>query len=370
MDKLDINRTKKEAIVRISNALNIDELESLRVEYLGRKQGKVNAILRSLKDMAESEKKEIGPLAQAAKKEVEDAIEFRVRAFAENKKKSAVDITLPAKRLTRGHLHLLTQTENEIKKIFSSLNFSIVEGPEVEDEYYNFDALNIPEDHPAREMWDTFWLKEATRDKRPSSAEGYGGRGKRKGVGKLLRTHTSPMQVRYMETHEPPFQIIVPGRCFRHEATDASHEINFYHLEGLMVGKDVSLANFKFIIEEFLKRFFAGKKVEFRYRPSYFPFVEPGLEVDIRSTGGERRVTYLRQGYGKARQETRSEGKWMELLGAGMVHPHVFEAAHYNPRDWQGFAFGIGIDRLAMVKYGVPDIRMFYSSDLRFIRQF
>jgi len=370
MDKLDINKTKKEAIVRISNALNIDELESLRVEYLGRKQGKVNAILRSLKDMAESEKKEIGPLAQAAKKEVEDAIEFRVRAFAENKKKSAVDITLPAKRLTRGHLHLLTQTENEIKKIFSSLNFSIVEGPEVEDEYYNFDALNIPEDHPAREMWDTFWLKEAIRDKRPSSAEGYGGRGKRKGVRKLLRTHTSPMQVRYMETHEPPFQIIVPGRCFRYEATDASHEINFYQFEGLMVGKDVSLANLKFIIEEFLKRFFAGKKVEFRYRPSYFPFVEPGLEVDIRLTGGGRRATCLRQGYGKARQETRSEGKWMELLGAGMVHPHVFEAAHYNPRDWQGFAFGMGIDRLAMVKYGVPDIRMFYSSDLRLIRQF
>jgi phenylalanyl-tRNA synthetase alpha chain len=368
--KEDISKIEEEAISRISRTSNPAELESLRVEYLGRKQGKINAVLRSLKDMKEGEKKTIGPLIQAAKTKVEAVLGKREKEFALAEKKSAVDITLPAKRLTRGHLHLLTQTENEIKKIFSSLNFSIVEGPEVEDEYYNFDALNIPEDHPAREMWDTFWLKGATSDKRPSSAEGYGGRGKRKGVRKLLRTHTSPMQVRYMETHEPPFQIIVPGRCFRYEATDASHEINFYQFEGLMVGKDVSLANLKFIIEEFLKRFFAGKKVEFRYRPSYFPFVEPGLEVDIRLTGGGRRATCLRQGYGKARQETRSEGKWMELLGAGMVHPHVFEAAHYNPRDWQGFAFGMGIDRLAMVKYGVPDIRMFYSSDLRLIRQF
>ncbi len=356
--KEDISKIEEEAISRISRTSNPAELESLRVEYLGRKQGKINAVLRSLKDMKEGEKKTIGPLIQAAKTKVEAVLEKKEKEFALAERKGEIDITLPSKRLTRGHLHPLTQTENEIKKIFSSLNFSIVEGPEVENEYYNFDALNIPEDHPAREMWDTFWLKEATNDKRQTTKR------------KLLRTHTSPMQVRYMETHEPPFQIIVPGRCFRYEATDASHEINFYQFEGLMVGKDISLANLKFVIEKFLKRFFTGKKVEFRYRPSYFPFVEPGLEVDIRLTGGGRRATCLRQGYGKARQETRSEGKWMELLGAGMVHPHVFEAAHYNPRDWQGFAFGIGIDRLAMVKYGVPDIRMFYSSDLRFIRQF
>lgn len=166
-----------------------------------------------------------------------------------------------------------------------------------------------------------------------------------------MRTHTSPVQIRYMEAHKPPFQIIVPGRVFRYEATDASHEINFYQLEGLMVGKSVSLANFKFVIEEFFHRFFAGKKIEIRYRPSYFPFVEPGLEVDIKL-----------------------KGKWLEVMGAGMVHPHVFEAAHYNPSPptggWQGFAFGVGIDRLAMIKYNIPDVRLFYSGDLRFIKQF
>ena len=161
-----------------------------------------------------------------------------------------------------------------------------------------------------------------------------------------MRTHTSPVQVRYMEKHEPPFQIIVPGRVFRYEATDASHEINFYQVEGLMVGKDVSLSNFKFIIEHFLKRMF-GPGAKARYRPSYFPFVEPGLEIDV----------WYR-------------GAWLEIMGAGMVHPRVFEYAHYNPHDWQGFAFGVGLDRIAMIKYGIPDIRMFYSGDLRLVNQF
>jgi len=168
----------------------------------------------------------------------------------------------------------------------------------------------------------------------------------------LLRTHTSPMQIRYMEMHKPPFQIIVPGRVFRYEATDSSHEVNFYQVEGLMVGKDISMANFKYVIEAFFKKFFPGKGgkegIEFRYRPSYFPFVEPGIEVDIRL----------------------EQGKWLEVMGAGMVHPKVFEYAHYNPRDLQGFAFGMGLDRLAMIKYKVPDIRLFYSGDLRFIKQF
>jgi len=163
----------------------------------------------------------------------------------------------------------------------------------------------------------------------------------------LMRTHTSPMQVRYMEKNKPPFQVIVPGRVSRYEATDQTHNIHFLNIEGLMVGKDVTLANFKFVIEEFFHKFFAGKKIEFRYRPSYFPFVEPGVEVDIKL-----------------------KGKWLEVMGAGMVHPRVFEYAHYNPRDWQGFAFGMGAERLAMIKYNIPDIRLFYSGDLRFIRQF
>jgi phenylalanyl-tRNA synthetase alpha chain len=219
----------------------------------------------------------------------------------------------------------------DVAKIFEGMNFSVVTGPEAETEYYNFDALNIPANHPAREMWDTFWLKPGKADKQKM----------------LLRTHTSPMQMRFMEKAKPPFQIVVPGRVFRYEATDMSHEVNFYQLEGLMVGKDITLANFKFIVEEFLKKFFAGQKIEFRFRPSYFPFVEPGVEVDIKL-----------------------KGKWLEIMGAGMVHPRVFEYARYNPKDWQGFAFGVGLDRLAMIKYGVPDIRLFYSGDLRFLKQF
>jgi len=206
------------------------------------------------------------------------------------------------------------------------MNFSVVSGPEIETEYYNFDALNIPANHPARDMWDTLWLKNSKL---------------------LLRTHTSPVQIRYMEVHQPPFQIIVPGRVFRYEATDASHEINFYQVEGLMIGPNVTLANFKFIVEEFFRKLY-GPKVQFRFRPSYFPFVEPGLEVDIKLTGD----------------------KWLEVMGAGMVHRNVFDAVHYNPEQVQGFAFGMGLDRLAMIKYNIPDIRLFYSGDLRFIRQF
>jgi phenylalanyl-tRNA synthetase alpha chain len=333
MEKEDISKIEQEALQRISRVSRAAELEGLRIEYLGRKQGKITGLLRAIKDLSEKEKRTVAPLIQRAKVRIDSALAEKEKS--EPGGKDRVDVTLPGKRLEKGHLHPLTRTEDEIRKIFSSFNFNVIEGPEVETEYYNFDALNIPESHPAREMWDTFWLKQTAK-------------GKEKGERKLLRTHTSPMQVRYMESHQPPFQIIVPGRCFRYEATDASHEINFYQFEGLMVGREVSLANLKFVIEEFLKKFFRGKKIEFRYRPSYFPFVEPGLEIDIRLAGG----------------------KWMELLGAGMVHPHVFEAAHYNPRDWQGFAFGVGIDRLAMTKYGIPDIRMLYSGDLRLVRQF
>ena len=220
------------------------------------------------------------------------------------------------------------------------MNFSVIEGPEIETEYYNFDAFNIPPAHPAREASDTFWLKEPKNLKLKAKSEKL-----------LLRTHTSPMQIRYMEAHQPPFQIIVPGRVYRYEATDATHETNFYQLEGLMVGKDVSLANFKFVVEGFFKKFFRGRKIDFRFVPSYYPFVEPGLDVEIKFDTGKR-------------------GEWLEVMGSGMVHPNVFEEAHYNPRDWQGFAFGIGIDRLMMIKYKVPNMRLSYTGDLRFIEQF
>jgi phenylalanyl-tRNA synthetase alpha chain len=289
--------------------------------------------LRSLKDLSLEQRKIIGPKAQQLKQELDKLISLKKEDLEKRNLIPKIDLTKPGKRLKLGHLHPLTLVEQKMRQIFSGMNFSVVDGPELENEYYNFDALNFPPNHPAREMQDTFWIKQ---EKTSNSKQNF-----------LLRTHTSPVQVRFMEKYNPPFQIIVPGKVFRNEAIDAGHEINFYQLEGLVVGKNINLANFKFIIEEFFNKFFKGEKIEFRYRPSYFPFVEPGLEVIIKY-----------------------QGRWFEIAGAGMVHKHVFEYAHYNPKEFQGFAFGMGIDRLAMIKYKIPDIRLFYSGDLRFINQF
>jgi phenylalanyl-tRNA synthetase alpha chain len=226
----------------------------------------------------------------------------------------------------KGHLHPITLTIRSIYAIFKEMGFDVALGPELETEFYNFDALNVPADHPARDMQDTFWIKSKER--------------------KVLRTHTSPVQIRYMESHEPPFRIIVPGKVFRNEATDATHEAQFYQIEGLYVDKNVSLAQLKGALEYFYKRFF-GSNVELRFRPSFFPFVEPGVEVDIFYNG-----------------------KWLEVMGAGLVHPDVLKAAGLDPTEWQGFAFGGGIERLAMIKHGFTDVRMLFNADLRVINQF
>ncbi len=331
---MDIESLRKRALDEAEGIEDIKQLEFFRVKYLGRK-GELTDILRSLKGLSLNERKNLGQAANKLRRELEEVVEFKHKELSAEGKDEFIDITRPGKKVAVGHLHPLTKIEDEIKEIFTSLNFSIVEGPELESEYYNFDALNIPPSHPARDMWDTFWIKSKIKNQKSKL---------------LMRTHTSPMQIRYMETHKPPFQIIVPGRVFRYEATDASHEINFYQLEGLMVGENISLANFKFVIEAFFKRLFK-EKIEFRFRPSYFPFVEPAVEVDIKFA-------------------TKGRGEWLEVMGAGMVHPRVFEAAHLNPRDLQGFAFGVGIERLAMIKYKIPDIRMFYTGDLKFINQF
>ena len=244
----------------------------------------------------------------------------------------------------QGHPHPLTLIIEQICSIFTSMGFEIVLGPEVESEYYNFDALNIPADHLARDLWDTFWLE-------PRSSK------------KLLRTHTSPVQIRYMEKHKPPLRIIIPGKTFRYEATDATHEAQFYQVEGLMVDRGTSLAHLKAIMEIFLKELF-GKKVNIRLRPGYFPFVEPGVEVDMScfkcgSASSPLKGCFLCGSTG-----------WVEIIGAVMVHPKVLENGGINPRRWQGFAFGVGVDRLAMLKYGIDDIRVFYTGDLRFVTQF
>lgn len=321
---MDLPQLRNKALREIQEASDIRCLEEVKIKYLGRQAGELTQILRSLGGLPLEERRRIGPLANQIKQELEAAISEKLKNLRREEQRNKIDLTAPGKRTKTGHLHPLTQIEQETREIFTGLNFSVVEGPEIESGYYNFDALNIPPDHPARDLWDTFWLKD----------------------GRLMRTQTSPVQIRYMEKHQPPFQIIVPGRVFRYEATDASHEINFHQVEGLMVGKDVSLANFKYIITEFFRRLFK-KEIPVRLRPSFFPFVEPGLEVDIKL--GDF---------------------WLEVMGAGMVHPKVFEAARYNPEEWQGFAFGVGVERLAMIKYKIPDIRLFYSGDLRFVRQF
>lgn len=338
MNASGLDNLKKQALKSIRAAKDERALEELRIKFLGRKDGELTKILRSLKDLSLEQKQLVGPKANAFKEEIEKLLDKRLKEFKTQSLnfKSDVDVTMPGKKVSVGHLHILTQVEKQIREIFKAMNFSVIEGPEVETDYYNFDALNIPKDHPARDMWDTFWLRSNQKNEK----------GKMKNEKLLLRTHTSPVQIRYMEQHKPPFQIIVPGRVFRFEATDASHEINFYQVEGLMVGRDVSLVNFKFVIREFFQRLF-NKDIKIRFRPSYFPFVEPGLEVDVEW-----------------------KGRWLEIMGAGMVHPRVFEAAHYNPRDLQGFAFGLGLERVAMIKYNIPDIRLFYSGDLRFIKQF
>lgn len=236
----------------------------------------------------------------------------------------------------KGHQHPLTQMIAEINQIFFELGFSFAEGPEAETEYYNFDQLNVPKDHPSRDMQDTFWFKnkDVTEPK-------------------VLRTHTSPVQARYMEANEPPIRIIVPGKVFRNETTDATHEAQFYQLEGLMVDKGVHLGHLKGTLEYFFSKFFSGK-TEVRFRPSFFPFVEPGVEVDMKLLEGDSKLA----------------GKWIEVMGAGMVHPNVLEACQINPKEYSGFAFGMGIDRLGVMKYGVEDVRDYYSGDLRFVNQF
>ena len=325
---MNIAELKKIAFSEIEKAKNPEDLEKARKTYLGRK-GELTAVLRSLAERPAEEKIRVGKEANRLKSELEALFESKKTAFekellAAAAKKERIDITAPGKKVSRGSSHPLSRLRKEAEDIFGSLGFEIIEGPEVETEYYNFDALNIPAEHPAREMWDTFWL----------------------GKKFLMRTHTSPVQIRYMEKHNPPFRIIAPGRVFRHEATDASHEIQFNQLEGLMVGKDVSLADLKGILEQFLRRLM-WEKIQIRFKPSYFPFVEPGVEVDMLWNG-----------------------RWLEMLGAGMVHPNVLRAGGLNPNEWQGFAFGVGIDRLAMLKYKIDDIRLFYSGDLRFLRQF
>lgn len=333
-----INILKEKALAAVNKASDSANLQKIRLEYLGRK-GELTGLVKELPNLSPELKAHAGRWLNDLRNILSELIgkkehELKDKNTKETLKKEGIDVTMPGRALSLGHLHPLTQVERKIEDIFKSMGFSIVFGPEIESEYYNFDALNIPKDHPARDLKDTFWLKD------------FGSQDPKKNI--LLRTETSAIQVRHMEKNNPPFRIIGPGRVYRREATDASHEFQFHQIEGLMVGKDISLVNLKAVIEEFIKKLFSKQKIQVRIRPGYFPFVEPGIEVDIKIGGS----------------------KWLEVMGAGMVHQNVFKSAKYVPGEWQGFAFAFGLERLAMLYYGINDIRLFHSGDFRFLKQF
>ncbi len=354
MLKEKIVKIKEEAQAEVENAKTVEDVLQLEIQFLGRKSEFVG-ILRQLKDVSPEEKKEVGQLANAVKVEIQTLLNQKKKNLASTFDAEAekIDVTVPAVKLRKGHLHPLTQIQNEIEDIFTSMGFEIADGPEVEDEFHNFDALNIPKEHPARDMQDTFWLKSqsVTDDKRNDTDKNTNER-------ILLRTHTSNVQIRYMEKHQPPFRIIAPGRIYRNEALDAAHEHTFHQFEALVVGDDINVGNFKFVAQEFFSKFFK-KEIQVRIRPSYFPFTEPSFEFDISCTvcGG------------KGCSACKNAG-WLEIGGAGMVNQNVFVAAGYPRNKYQGFAWGFGLERLAMMKYKIDDIRHFHSGDLRFIKQF
>ena len=334
-------------------------LEALRVKYLGRK-GAVTEVFKKMALLTQAEKPAIGVLINALKDTITKALDQKLgQASQVEEVKDRVDVSLPGLGRRPGRIHPITQTIDQIACVFLSLGFKIVEGPEIETEHYNFETLNIPLEHPSRDAFDTFYLKGASGQKPGAREEKY-----------LLRSHTSPVQARFMEKNKPPFSIIVPGKVYRPDATDASHSFMFHQIEGLVVGKDIKFSDLKGILELFAKQLF-GKSTKMRFRPSFFPFTEPSAEVDIscilcanekkepRTTEHEKRKCGLCGGRG-----------WLEILGAGMVNPKVFKNVGYDPEKVTGFAFGMGVERIAILKYGIDDIRLFFENDIRFLEQF
>lgn len=328
------------ALSRILAARSPQELEPVRIEVLGRK-GSLAQISKEMGRIGPEDRARIGKLLNAAKSKLEEALEARQQQFAAETMRARLDaewldLTLPAPGPPAGHLHPITQIQTEIEELFTSLGFTVLDGPEVETEYHNFDALNIPADHPARDMQDTFWLTD----------------------GNVLRTHTSPVQVRGMERLGPPLRMIAPGRAFRNENVDASHEHTFYQLEGMMVDREVSVGNLIYFMKTLLSAIFK-RDVTVRLRPGYFPFVEPAFELDIQCL--------ICRGSGCP---VCKQSGWVELLPCGLVNPNVLRMSNIDPEEWNGFAFGLGLTRLAMMRYGIDDIRLLQGGDLRFLQQF
>jgi phenylalanyl-tRNA synthetase alpha chain len=336
-----LDALEAEAARAMDAARDHDALEEARVRWLGRKS-ELTQILRGLKDLTPAERSSVGARANHLRESLErryDEIRARLEGDgAGNGTASGNDLTLPGRAIPRGHAHLISQVLAEVREIFHGLGFALAEGPEVEDDHHNFDALNMPPGHPARAATDTFYLRGNI----------------------LLRPHTSSVQIRAMESRKPPIRIICPGRVYRNEAVDATHHFEFHQVEGLYVDENVAMSDLKGTLDAFLKQFF-GRETEIRFSPSFFPFVEPGAQVEIRCffCGGA--------GCGVCGPLS---GGWLEVLGAGMVHPNVFRAVGYDPERWTGFAFGAGIERLTMLRHRVPDIRVFFESDVRFLHQF
>ena len=330
----------------IGEAADEATLEDLRVQAVGKK-GEVSLQMRELGRMTPEERQIAGPALNALKDEINSALSAKKAALADatldaRLRTEWLDVTLPGRPRRAGTIHPVSQVSEEVTAIFADMGFAVAEGPQIESDWYNFDALNIPSHHPARAEMDTFYTHRAPDDDRPPH---------------VLRTHTSPVQIRTMQEQGAPLRVIAPGRVYRADY-DQTHTPMFHQVEGLAIDRDISMANLKWCLEEFVKAFFEVDNVELRFRASHVPFTEPSAEVDIRCSweGGTLKI---------------GEGDdWLEILGSGMVHPKVLEAGNIDPNEWQGFAFGVGIDRIAMLKYGIPDLRAFFDSDLRWLRHY
>lgn len=335
--KEQLEHLSAEAERALSTAEDRNQVMQVRTQFLGRK-GALTLLIKQLGTLPEQERPHAGQLINQAKKNLEETIDrllARIREREENQHREQGDATLPGRALPRGSRHPITQINDEITGIFTAMGFQTAEGPEVELDYYNFEALNMPPDHPARDMHDTFYITEDI----------------------LLRTHTSPVQIRTMEKRTPPVSIIAPGRVYRRDS-DISHTPMFHQIEGFMVGEDISFSHLKGILTAFAHRMF-GEGCAIRFRPSFFPFTEPSAEIDIQCVICAGKGCRVCSGSG-----------WLEILGSGMVHPAVFRMVGYDPEQVSGFAFGMGIERIAMLKYGIDDIRLFFENDLRFLEQF
>jgi phenylalanyl-tRNA synthetase alpha chain len=342
----ELEELESKALKELGSLSQSNELESWRVRYLGKKSQLIG-MLRSLASRPLEERKAVGARANEIKTKLEDGFRQKEQALREKQlsqaRKEVVDITLPGYPFPVGRLHPITQTLEEICEIFASLGFQVVEGPEVEWDYYNFEALNMPQEHPARDMWSTFWVDYQTESgQRPM----------------LLRTHTTSVSARMVEALKPPIRVVEPGKCYRYEATDATHIPMFHQVDGLVVDKGITMADLKGTLYEFARRFF-GEDRKVRFRCSYFPFVEPGVEMDINCLVCR----------GKGCRLCGNSG-WLEILGAGMTHPEVLRRGGIDPDVYTSFAFGMGVERPHMLRYGVDDLRLYFGSDLRFLRQF